>query len=183
MTTILLARHGETDWNLNRRIQGHSDTPLNDTGRAQARALGEELGGEQIDAVYSSDLMRAHETARIVAEPRGLGVTAIRGLRERNFGTWEGLTDVEIHQKFSEVREPYGREWGDAETQDEMSERVLGALHRIAATHAQQRVLVVSHGGPLRAVLRHCGVDADGRIDNCHVVRIDVVDGRLRGVD
>jgi broad specificity phosphatase PhoE len=183
MTVILLARHGETDWNRERRVQGHSDTRLNDTGRAQARALGEELDGEPIDAVYSSDLMRAHETARLVAEPRGLGVTAIRDLRERHFGTWEGLTDEEIFARFPQAREASGREWGDAETQEEMAARVLGALRRIAETHVGQRVLVVSHGGPLRAVLRHCGVDAGGRIDNCHVVRIEVVDGALRGVD
>src|SRR4029079_3482461 len=100
MTTILLARHGETDWNVERRVQGHSDTPLNDTGRGQARALAEELAGEPIDAVYSSDLVRAHETARLVAEQRGLDVTAIRDLREKHFGTWEGLTDVEIHDRF-----------------------------------------------------------------------------------
>jgi len=180
MTTILLARHGETDWNLNRRVQGHSDTPLNNTGRAQARALGEELAGERIDAVYSSDLVRAHETARAVAEPRGLGVTAIRDLRERHFGTWEGMTDDEIFARFDPTPET---SWGDGETREEMAGRVLDALRRIAATHPKSRVLVVSHGGPLRAVLTHCGVDGVGRIDNCHVVRVEIVDGVLRGVD
>lgn len=180
MTTILLARHGETDWNLNRRVQGHSDTPLNDTGRAQAQALGEELAGERIDAVYSSDLVRAHETARAVAEPRGLGVTAIRDLRERHFGTWEGLTDNEIFARFDPALDT---SWGDGETREEMAERVLDALRRIAATHPESRVLVVSHGGPLRAVLSHCGRDGVGRIDNCHVVRVEIVDGDLRGVD
>ncbi len=183
MTTLLLARHGETDWNVERRVQGHSDTPLNDTGREQARALAGELAGESIDAVYSSDLLRAHETARIVADLRGLDVTAIADLRERHFGTWEGLTDDEISVRFPHVRELPGREWGDAETHEEMAGRVLGALHRIAETHSGRRVLVVSHGGPLRAVLRHCGAAADGRIGNCHVVRVEIVDGTLRRVD
>src|SRR6185369_6866034 len=113
MTTILLARHGETDWNVERRVQGHSDTPLNDRGRQQACALAEELAGESIDAVYSSDLLRAHETARIVAEQRGLGVTSIRDLRERHFGTWEGLTDEEIFERYPDVLD--GGPWGDAE--------------------------------------------------------------------
>ena len=180
MTTILLARHGETDWNIDRRVQGHSDTPLNDTGRAQARALGKELAREQIDAVYSSDLIRAHETAKAVAEPRRLEVTAIRDLRERHFGTWEGLTDVEIHDRFKPTD---GSPWGDGETREEMAERVLTALHRIAEAHPDGRVLVVSHGGPLRAVLSHCGVDGVDRIENCHVVRVRVVDGHVRGVD
>ena len=181
MTTILLARHGETDWNAERRVQGHSDTALNDRGREQARTLAGELAGERIDAVYSSDLLRAHETARIVAEQRGLGVTAIRDLRERHFGTWEGLTDEEIFVRYPQVLE--GATWGDAETQDEMAERVVGALLRIAETHPGQHVLVVSHGGPLRRILAHCGGDAKGPIDNCHVVRVEIEDGTLRGID
>lgn len=181
MTTILLARHGETDWNAQRRVQGHSDTPLNDRGREQARELAGELAGERIDAVYSSDLLRAHETARIVADQRALDVTAIRDLRERHFGTWEGLTDQEIFTRYPEVLD--GAPWGDAETQDEMAERVLGALLRIAESHPDQRILVVSHGGPLRRVLAHCGVPPNGPIDNCHVVRVEVVDGTLRGID
>ncbi len=181
MTTILLVRHGETDWNVERRVQGHSDTPLNETGRGQARALAAELAGEQIDAVYSSDLLRAHETARIIAEQRGLDVTAIRDLRERHFGTWEGLTDDEIYARYPQVHD--GAPWGDAETQEEMARRVLGALLRIAESHPNARVLVVSHGGPLRRVLARCGLESNGRIENCHVVRLEVVDGTLRGVD
>jgi broad specificity phosphatase PhoE len=177
VTTILLVRHGETDWNAERRVQGHSDTPLNDTGREQARALAEELAAERIDAVYSSDLLRAHETARIVAESKGLGVTAIRDLRERHFGTWEGLTDVEIFSRFPEAA---NGPWGDAETKEQMAARVSGALHRIAETHPGGRVLVVSHGGPLRAVLAHCGVNGVGRIENCQLVRIQVGGGVIR---
>ncbi len=180
MTTLLLVRHGETDWNLQRRVQGHSDTPLNDTGRRQAETLADELAGERIDAVYSSDLLRAHETARIVARRRGLDVTATPDLRERHFGTWEGLTDAEILFRFPEARDG---PWGDAETKDELAHRVLGALHRIAETHPGQRVLVVSHGGPLRVVLARCGIDGAGRIENCHVVRVEILGGTLRGVD
>jgi uncharacterized phosphatase len=181
VTTILLVRHGETDWNLHRRVQGHSDTPLNDTGRAQARALAGELAGTTLDAIYASDLVRAHETARIVAAEMGLGVTAIRDLRERHFGTWEGLTDQEIFARFPEAAE--GGPWGDAETREEMAQRVLDALQRIAAAHPGGQVLVVSHGGPLRSVLTHCGADGVGRIDNCHVVRIEIDGLVVRGID
>jgi broad specificity phosphatase PhoE len=179
MTRILVARHGETDWNREHRWQGHSDTPLNDTGRAQARALAEELATESIDAVYSSDLIRAHETARLVAEPRGLEVIAIRDLRERSFGSVEGMTTGEIQARFPGIELP----WSDGETRKALTDRVLGALHRIAETHPDASVLVVSHGGPLRAVLTHCGIDGVERIENCHVVRIELRDGILRGVD
>jgi broad specificity phosphatase PhoE len=177
VTTILLARHGETDWNLHRRVQGHSDTPLNDTGRAQARVLASELAGERIDAVYSSDLARAHETATILAEARGLGVTAVPDLRERNFGTWEGLTDKEVLDRFPEAA---NGPWGDAETREELAERVTDALLRIADAHPDGRVLVITHGGPVRAVLVHCGLDGAGTVGNCHVVRIEVAGGAMR---
>jgi len=179
-TTILLARHGETDWNLERRVQGHTDRPLNATGRAQASALAEELADTPLDAVYSSDLVRAHETARIVAERQGLEVTAVPDLREREFGTWEGLTDREILDRFPQA---HHGPWGDGETPEAMSRRVLEALRRIAETHPGATVLVVSHGGPLRAVLRSCDVAADGRIGNCEVVRLEAEDGALRSLD
>jgi uncharacterized phosphatase len=179
-TTILLVRHGETDWNVERRVQGHTDRPLNETGRAQARALADELEGTPLDAVYASDLVRAHETARIVAARRGLDVVVIPDLREREFGTWEGMTDREILDRFPHAR---SGPWGDGETPEQMSRRVFEALRRIAETHPDGRVLVVSHGGPLRAVLRHCDVAADGAIANCHVVRLEARDGDLRALD
>ena len=180
MTTILLVRHGETGWNRARRVQGHSDTPLNETGRAQARALAAELAGEHIDAVYSSDLARAYETARIVADGRGLGVTAVRDFRERHFGTWEGMTDYEVLERFPQAA---NGPWGDAETVDEMAQRVFAAVQRIADAHPDGRVLVVSHGGPLRSVLVRCGVDGVQSIENCRVVRIAAGDGSVRGLD
>lgn len=149
-TRIILARHGETDWNLERRWQGHSDRPLNETGRAQAEALAEQLAGEPIDAVYSSDLVRAHETARIVASRLGRDVVAVPALRERRFGGWEGLRDVEVEERFPGAHGP-----PDGETREEMRRRVLESLEAIAASHAGQTVLVVTHGGPIRAALRH----------------------------
>jgi broad specificity phosphatase PhoE len=180
VTTILLARHGETDWNVEGRVQGHTDRPLNETGVAQARALAEELADEQVDAVYASDLGRALETARAVAEPRGLPVVPIPGLREKDFGTWEGLLDEEILERFPQAQ--HGP-WGDAETPDELEERVLATLREIADRHPGGRVLVVSHGGPLRAVLRHCSDEAVTRIENCHVARFAVENGVLRPID
>jgi uncharacterized phosphatase len=180
MTTILLVRHGETDWNAERRVQGHSDTPLNETGSAQAAALADALGEKEIDAVYSSDLLRAHETARVVAERRGLEVTAIRDLRERNFGTWEGLTDEEVFDRFPQAR--HGS-WGDAETKDEMADRVLDALERIALAHPGGHVLVVTHGGPVRALLAGCGVDGSGPIGNCALYELRFRDGAFVAID
>ena len=100
MTTILLARHGETDWNLERRVQGHTDRPLNESGRAQALALADRLSTESLDAVYSSDLARARETAAVIAARHGLDVIETSDLREKDFGSWEGMTDTEIMARF-----------------------------------------------------------------------------------
>ena len=93
-TRILLVRHGETDWNRDRRVQGHTDIPLNDEGRRQARALAAELDGEIVDTTYSSDLLRARETAEILCLERGTQLVVLAALREKHFGTWEGLTDT-----------------------------------------------------------------------------------------
>jgi broad specificity phosphatase PhoE len=180
MTTILLARHGETDWNRERRVQGHTDRPLNDEGRRQALALADELAGEPVDAVYSSDLVRAHETARVVAERLGLDVTVLPDLRERDFGTWEGLTDEEILERFPQAR---NGPWGDAESREEMLERIRAALGRIADAHAEGRVLVITHGGPVRALLTVCNAAEAGSIGNCVVHRIGVRGDALTRLD
>jgi len=179
MTELLLVRHGETDWNVEHRVQGHTDRPLNETGLAQARALAAELADEHIDAIYASDLARARDTAHAIAEPRGLAVAVLPSLREKNFGTWEGLRDDEIRERFPEAE---SGPWGDAETTEELAARVLGALGEIAEQHPEGRVLVVTHGGPLRAVLLHCD-GAPGPIANCHLARVGVQDGTLRSLD
>ncbi len=180
MTEILLVRHGETDWNVERRVQGHTDRPLNETGEAQARALADELRGERLDAVYASNLSRARETARAVADPLGLAVEELPALREKHFGTWEGLLDTEIRERFPESQ---NGPWGDAEVMAEVSERVLDALRTIAENHPDGRVLVVSHGGPLRAVLRSIDAGGDLPIGNCQVLRLAYENGVLRSLD
>lgn len=177
MTTILLARHGETDWNRAGRFQGWADPPLNELGRAQARELAARLADDPFDAVYSSDLRRAHETALIVAEPHGVPVIADRGLREVDVGSWSGLTRQEIDERFP------GHERHDGETREAHTERVVGALERIARSHRGERILVVSHGGSLGALRRHAGVEYEGRLENCSVFELHFRDGSFVGVD
>jgi broad specificity phosphatase PhoE len=155
VTTILLARHGESDWNRSKRWQGFADRPLTEPGRRQATELAERLDKTEVDAVYSSDLQRARETAEIVARTKGLTVETTPDLREVDVGSWSGLTRAEAEARFPEA---YGRwlqggeGWEDGETYDELGERVLRAIRRIASKHQGDRVLVVAHGGTIRAI-------------------------------
>ena len=135
MTTLLLARHGETDWNGERRWQGHYDQPLNDTGRDQAAELAASLAGTPIAAIYSSDLVRARETAEIVAERLGLNVVVDAGLREVDVGNWSGVTHDEIRQLYPEGFARWqegGRGWEGGESYDQMGERAVATLLRLA---------------------------------------------------
>lgn len=176
---ILLVRHGQTDWNRDRRVQGWTDVPLNEEGRRQARALAASLDGRVFDAVYSSDLSRALETARIVAAAQQVPVTPLAGLREKHFGTWEGLTDTEVLSRFPDA---HATGWGDGESTDEMAERVVATVEKISAEHPGGEVLVVTHGGPIRALLRHCGAE-DGSVGNCATVGLASRDGVWLRVD
>lgn len=155
MTTIYLARHGESDWNAANRFQGHSDRPLTDFGREQAQALGELVAAENVEAVYSSPLKRALETALIVAARSGLEVVEDEDLCEVDTGSWSGLSRAEVQERFPEGFDRWtsgGAGWEDGESYEEMAERVLAAVNRIAAAHPGGRVLIVSHGGPIRAI-------------------------------
>lgn len=187
MATILLARHGETDWNLERRWQGHADRPLNEMGRAQARVLAETLADDPPDAIYSSDLARASETAQIVADRLGLAITLDPRLREVDVGEWSGLTAAEAELRYPEGlrrRREGGTGWEHGERFEEMAERVVAALHDIAAAE-RGRVLVVSHGGSMRAAWNACGgAEAEHpRVGNCDVRRLLVEDGAIRRID
>jgi broad specificity phosphatase PhoE len=177
VTTLLLARHGETDWNREFRIQGSSDIELNELGREQAQALARELDRFEIDAIYASDLRRASATAEAVAAAKGLEVTLDPRLRERSFGSWEGLDREEVLAR-REASEPH-----DGETDEEVRSRVLASIDEIAQTHPGKQVLVVSHGGALNTLWHHAlGVRIE-RWANCAVFRLAVGDGGFREVD
>jgi probable phosphoglycerate mutase len=190
VTTILLARHGETDWNSERRWQGHEDRPLNDVGRAQARELADTLADRAIDVVYSSDLVRAHETALIVAGRLGLPVEIDAGLREVDVGDWSGRVHAEIEGLDPEGYRRWqegGKGWSGGESYEEMGERVVGAVLRLAARHPGQTLLLVTHGGSIRACRATAAglgyaasrVSAIGSMANCEVAELHVADGRL----
>jgi probable phosphoglycerate mutase len=154
VTTILLARHGETDWNRDNRFQGHADPPLNDTGRAQAAELAERLAGDELAAVYSSPLRRAFETAAAIAEPHGLEPVRLDALREVDVGSWQGLTRAEVEQRFPDQYArwlDHEQGWEDGETYEAMGERVVRAMLELAVAHEGQRILAATHGGPIRA--------------------------------
>jgi D-galactarolactone cycloisomerase len=191
VTTIILARHAETDWNREQRWQGVADHSLNDRGREQARALADELESVPCTAIYASDLRRAHETALVVAERRGLPVTPLPGLREIDYGSWTGLTRDEIKQRFpdgyAKMRTRSGQGWEGGETFAEMVPRVLEAVQRIAREHPGEAVLVVTHSGPIRAVRAHAaGLDfatdrtAAPHSDGQRVWAFEVADGVVR---
>jgi probable phosphoglycerate mutase len=190
VTTIILARHGETDWNSERRWQGHADQPLNEAGRAQARELAESLASRRIDAVYSSDLERARETARIVADRIGLPVRLNPGLREVDVGDWSGRVHSEIEEADPEGFRRWqdgGQGWNGGESYEEMGERVVATVLHLAKQHAGRTILVVTHGGSIRACRATAAgieyaaskVNAIGSMGNCEVAELTVADGRL----
>jgi broad specificity phosphatase PhoE len=152
---LLLARHGETDWNRDRRWQGHADRPLTARGRAQAADLAARLADLPLDAVYASDLRRARDTAEPVATAHGIELVQLPELREVNVGSWQGLTREEAEARFPAGFQRWregGTGWESGESYGEMSARVLAAVKRIANEHRGGRVLVVTHGGPIRAI-------------------------------
>ena len=159
LTRVVAVRHGETDWNVQTRIQGQIDIALNAAGREQTRRLGRALADEQFDAVYASDLRRAADTARAVAERRGLRVRTEVSLRERAFGDFEGLTWAEVEQQHPEA----SRRWRErdasfgppgGETLAVFYERSVSALAAIAARHRGEHIAIITHGGVLDALYR-----------------------------
>ena len=193
MTTILLARHGETDWNREGRFQGHADPPLNATGRAQAARLAAELAEVGLAAVYSSPLRRAIETARVVAAAHDLAPIPLDALREIDVGSWQGLTRAEIEPRFPDQFArwlDYEQGWADGETYEEMGQRVVATLLELAAEHEGEQILAVTHGGPIRAAFAFANgtSHADARrlgprIANVFLARFAVESGALRRLD
>ena len=157
---LFLFRHGETDWNREGRLQGHTDTPLNTTGLAQARALAERLRPHRLDAVTSSDLARAWTTAQIVADGLCVPLISETGLREAHIGEAEGLFWPEVKSRFGEALTDRWFTDDDAafpggETGLETRRRGLAALRRFVAEHPYRRIGVSTHGAMVRQLMKH----------------------------
>ena len=184
-----MVRHGETDWNRENRFQGRADPPLNDTGRAQAVELAEQLLAEGAAALYTSPLRRARETAVIVGERLGLPVQIADDLQEVDVGSWSGLTRSEVEARFPAGYRRWlddGHGWDDGETYDELGSRVVLGLGQIAVRHRGERVLALTHGGPIRSALAAAAGTGFGEarrsigvIGNCAVVSFAVQDGTI----
>ena len=183
-TRLVLVRHGETAWNAEHRVQGQLDVPLNAAGLAQARAVAKVLGEESFDAVYSSDLQRARQTAGPVAQALGLEIVARQELRERHYGIFERLTYAEVKARFPEdyarfeARDPeFGFRTG--ERLQDFFARSVSAISRIANENESRSVLVFTHGGVLDMLYRHVtglGISAprDFGIPNAGLNRLEL---------
>jgi probable phosphoglycerate mutase len=159
-TRIIAIRHGETAWNVDTRIQGQLDIPLNETGRWQAQRLARALAArEPIHAIYTSDLLRAWETARTVSESTGAPLATDEGLRERGFGVFQGKTFLEIEATRPDdalrwrKRDPLWAPEG-GESLSQMRDRVQGTLNTLAARHPGELIALVAHGGVMDLLYR-----------------------------
>ena len=178
---IALVRHGETEWNRLGKVQGHSNIPLNDAGRAQAAGAGEALRGGDYEVLVSSPLDRANETAEIIGRAVGLEVSGhYDGLKERFYGVAEGMTATEYYATFPD------RQATNAETLDELTERAVATLRDIAASSGGRDVIAVAHGGLIAAVLRWASEGALPRegefIANCSQQILEVTGEAIRVV-
>ena len=192
-TSILLIRHGETPWNAERRLQGHIDIPLSDTGLQQAAALGQALAGEPLAAILSSDLRRAQQTAQAVADLQDLPVQTDALLRERCYGAFEGLLYADIAARYPheyaqwqsrqiDAVMPSGER--EAESFRQFYARANAAIARWAAHYDGQTIAIVAHGGVLECAYRAAvGMRLDSPRDfpviNASVNRFSCADGKL----
>lgn len=159
-TRFCIVRHGETDWNIERRHQGHLDIALNDLGRRQAMAAADGLAGQHFDSAYTSDLGRTRATAETIAQHLGIAVYDEPGLRERHYGIFQGRTVDEVAAIDPESHDRYrardlDHDFGGGETLRGFARRVIQTVERLAAEHAGQTLLLVTHGGVLDVIYRH----------------------------
>lgn len=176
-TRICFIRHGETDWNVARRIQGQTDVPLNETGERQALAMAFNAAHHEFHAIYSSDLQRARTTAEKLAERRGLEVRLLPQLRERHFGSFEGITAAEGAQRYPAAHAKYlardtAYDFESGESMTAFAARVAAAVDEMTRQHAGQAIAAVTHAGVLdilyrKATGRPLHTPRDFAIPNC----------------
>ena len=176
MTRFFLVRHGETEWNRVRRIQGVSDIPLNDMGRAQAAALGDILVGHNFDLIVSSPLSRADETARIIAQRLGMPAPiTVPDLIERNYGEAEGSSGADLDRRY-----PPGTDIPGREDREVVTQRAVRVLHDMAIRHPHADIVAVAHGAVIRSVVDYAAPGLHKEpITNCSVHSFSLVAGTL----
>lgn len=159
MEKIYLIRHGESQWNTIKKIQGQKDIPLTKKGLNQAHLIGNRLISENIDKIYSSDLKRAYITAKIIGNKIGLEATAMKEFREMNFGVWEGMTNKEILEKsYNEMeiwrKNPEKLNLEKAESLEMVQERAMNGINKIINENKEKNnILVVSHGATIKTII------------------------------
>ena len=182
-TIITLIRHGETEWNLSGRWQGHADSPLSPRGIAQAEALGERIKVEQFDFYYSSDLGRAVHTAKLVGGPSEMVAISNKGLRERDLGVLEGLNTKEMLDRYPDIYKSFRNDGPEfvvpgGESFLQFYERCAASIEEIANKHCGSKIALVTHGGVLGAVFRYVlkidlNADRNFVLLNCSLNRIE----------
>ncbi|RYF36704.1 MAG: histidine phosphatase family protein [Comamonadaceae bacterium] len=189
MTELILIRHGETEWNRELRFQGHVDVGLNAIGLEQARRLAHRLSGEPAQRIYSSDLLRARQTAAPVGQALHLAASADPALREQNFGQVDGM-------RVDDIKEQHPQAWAgwlrfeedfcmpQGETTRQFHGRVMDAVHRLVASHPDETLVIVTHGGVLDMIYRTArslGLNGPRQSDipNAGLNRVRVRDGAI----
>jgi broad specificity phosphatase PhoE len=182
-TIFYLVRHGQTDWNVQKKLQGQTDIPLNSTGREEAAKLNEKLHDISFDACFASDLQRACETAQILNATRGLTLTLDPRLRERNFGPWEGSLASEFT---ASLRQLNGEDpLLTIESDETILQRVMPCLNEIADSHLGSTILVVTHGGVIRSLLArlvpvNCSSIFDIQVKNTALLQLEISNGQYK---
>ena len=159
-TEIILIRHGETEWNSQKRMQGHSNSDLSSVGQAQIQALGQWMKNVPFDLIYSSDSLRAKQTAEAITQFSGHELKIDLRLREKNLGVFEGLTSEEARERHPEVFRLFktaGSKYviDEGESTQQLQDRALEIVNEIRIKHPEERVLLVTHGGFIRVVMKH----------------------------
>ena len=159
-TEIILIRHGETEWNSQKRMQGHSNSDLSLVGQAQIQALGQWMKNVPFDLIYSSDSLRAKQTAESITQFSGHELQFDQRLREKNLGVFEGLTSEEARERHPEVFRLFktaGSKYviDEGESTQQLQDRALEIVNEIRIKHPEERVLLVTHGGFIRVVMKH----------------------------
>ena len=170
-TEIILIRHGETEWNSQKRMQGHSNSDLSEVGRGQIQALGELMKNVSFDHIYSSDSLRTRQTAEAITQYSGHTLQFDQRIREKNLGVFEGLTSTEAKERHPEIYRLFktaGANYviDEGESTQQLLERALEFIEEIRLRHPQERVVMVTHGGVVRVLMKYAlglSIDAPTR--------------------